>query len=171
MVDIEKKYRQVKMATEDCDLQRIVWRFSTCEELRSFRLLTITYGTGLAAFLATQCLVRLAEEAKDKYPLASRSIREYFYMDDFMIGHDTEESCVKLQPEISTILDATKLPLRKWCSKSQYVRQQIGKCSDDSLFSLEIDNNDMVKSLGLWPLEAHGRRVSIQYYTKSLLTT
>lgn len=162
MADVEKMYRQVKMDPEDCDLQRIVWRFSPSEELRSFRLLTITYGTVPAAFMATQCLVRLAEDAREKYPLASRSIREDFYMDDLMTGHDTEEGCVKLQQEISTILDAAKLPLRKWCSNSQYVRQQIGKCSDDPLFSLEIDNNDTVKSLGLcWKPVADEFRFSI----------
>lgn len=149
MADVEKMYRQVKVAPEDCDLQRIVWRFSPSEELRSYRLLTITYGTGPAAFMATQCLVSLAEEARENYPHASRSIKEDFYMDDLMTGHETKEGCVKLQREISKILDAAKMPLRKWCSNSQYVREQIGKSDEDPLYALEIDNDGTVKSLGL----------------------
>lgn len=149
MANVEKMYRQIKIAPEDCDLQRIVWRSSPTDELLSYRLLMITYGTAPASFMATQCLVTLAKEFEKEYPLASKSRRKDFYMDDLMTGSETEEGCLRLQHEISTILDSAKLPLRKWCSNSRYVREQIGKGIDDPLFSLELDKNDTVKSLGL----------------------
>lgn len=149
MADVEKMYRQIKVAPVDCDLQRILWRSAPSDKLKSYRLLRITYGTVPASFMATQCLVALSEEYKQTYPLASKSIREDFYMDDLMTGHETEEGCISLQQQITTILESAKLPLRKWCSNSKFVREKIGKCSADPLFSLEIDNEDIVKSLGL----------------------
>jgi len=162
MADVEKMYRQIKIAPEDCDLQRILWRSSPTDELLSYRLLRITYGTVPASFMATQCLVTLAEEFEKEYPLASRSIKKDFYMDDLMTGSETEEGCLILQREISTILDSAKLPLRKWCSNSSYVREQIGKGSDDPLFSLDLDKDDTVKSLGLcWKPTADEFRFNI----------
>lgn len=149
MADVEKIYRQIKIAPEDCDLQRIVWRSRPSDELRSYRLLRITYGTAPASFMATQCLVALADEFEKEYPRTSKSIRKDFYMDDLMTGSETEEGCLRLHREIANILESAKLPLRKWCSNPSYIREQFGKGNEDPFFSLEIDKEDTVKSLGL----------------------
>ncbi|XP_008181389.1 uncharacterized protein LOC103308916 [Acyrthosiphon pisum] len=147
--DIEKMFRQVAVAKTDWDLQRIVWRAKPSDPLRTFRLTTVTYGTTSASFLATQCLVTLAENVKELYPNAARIIRRDFYMDDLMSGADTEEECLKLQQEISDILNSAKLKLRKWCSNSVRVLENIDKSEDDPLFTLEIKDGNTVKSLGL----------------------
>lgn len=47
---IEKMFRQIKVAREDWDLHRIVWRYSPEELLPSYRLTTVTYGTTLPHF-------------------------------------------------------------------------------------------------------------------------
>lgn len=149
MADVEKMYRQIKIAKRDCDLQRILWRNAPEEELRAYRLLRITYGTAPASFMATQCLVTLAEEYKEEYPIASRVISKDFYMDDLMSGSESEEGCLTLHQQISSILESAGLPLRKWCSNSAAVRKKIAEENEDPLFALEIDKEDSVKSLGL----------------------
>lgn len=55
--DVEKMLRQIMIAEEDQDWQRIVWRSQPDEALKSYRLTTVTYGTTSAAFMATTCLV------------------------------------------------------------------------------------------------------------------
>lgn len=147
--DIEKMFRQVAVAKTDWDLQRIVWRANPSGPLRTFRLTTVTYGTTSASFLATQCLVTLAENVKESYPDTARIIGRDFYMDDLMTGADTEEECLKSQQEISDILNSAKLKLRKWCSNSVRVLDKIDKVEDDPLFTLEIKDGNTVKSLGL----------------------
>jgi len=147
--DIEKMFRQVAVAKTDWDLQRIVWRAKPSDPLCTFRLTTVTYGTTSASFLATQCLVTLAENVKELYPHAARTIRRDFYMDDLMSGADTEEECSKLQQEINDILNSAKLKLRKWCSNSVRVLENIDNVEDDPLFTLEIKDGNTVKSLGL----------------------
>ncbi|GFW33680.1 uncharacterized protein TNCV_2212121 [Trichonephila clavipes] len=42
--DIEKMYRQILISDEDCKYQRIVWRATPSDSLKSFELQTITYG-------------------------------------------------------------------------------------------------------------------------------
>lgn len=147
--DVEKMFRQVQVAKEDWNLQRIVWRSNPNELLRTYQLTTVTYGTTPASFLATQCLVSLAEEERHTFPQAARAILHDFYMDDLMTGADTIEECAKLQREINFIMDSGKLPLRKWCSNSLSIMKLIGKREHDPLFSLEIGDQETVKSLGL----------------------
>ncbi|GFW21752.1 integrase_H2C2 domain-containing protein [Trichonephila clavipes] len=47
--DIEKMYRQILISDEDCKYQRIVWRATPSDSLKSFELQTITYDTEVEA--------------------------------------------------------------------------------------------------------------------------
>lgn len=60
--DIEKMYRQIKIAEEDQPYHKIVWRFSKDEPIQEFQLTTLTYGTAPAAYLAIRTLHQLAED-------------------------------------------------------------------------------------------------------------
>ncbi|XP_008182965.1 uncharacterized protein LOC103309405 [Acyrthosiphon pisum] len=147
--DVEKMFRQIRVAEEDQDWQRIVWRSPPDKALELYRLATVTYGTTSASFMATNCLVSLSEEAKQKYPEASKIIRHDFYMDDLMTGASTVDECCQLQKQIDSILESAHLPLRKWCSNSTEVLERIGDSSDDPLFALQIGEDEIIKSLGL----------------------
>lgn len=153
--DVEKMYRQVAIAKEDCDLHRIVRRASPTEKLNSYRLMTVTYGTAPASFMATQCLVALSEEFKHNFPRSAKAIQCEFYMDDLMTGCDDEEDCLSLQREITSILDSAKFPSRKWCSSSKYIRERNGEDNNDSLFVLKMGDDDMVVT---WSLLEIGNR-------------
>ncbi|KAH8241668.1 hypothetical protein KR032_003643, partial [Drosophila birchii] len=69
--DIEKMYRQVWMHPDNQFHQLIVWRKKPSEDLKFYRLKTVTYGTTSAPFLATKCLDYLSEKAKNHLPLGS----------------------------------------------------------------------------------------------------
>lgn len=147
--DIEKMFRQVEVAKEDRDLQRIVWREHPSKVLRKYRLNTVTYGTTPASFMTTKCLDQLARENEVLFPYAAKTIRRDFYMDDIMTGGDSEEECLKLQRDITNILNSAKFPLRKWCSNSITILEKIERFNDDPLFVLNLGDHDTVKSLGL----------------------
>ncbi|XP_055632709.1 uncharacterized protein LOC129773159 [Toxorhynchites rutilus septentrionalis] len=53
VADIAKMYRMIGIHTED---QRILWRDSPIEPIRTFELATVTYGSASASYLATKCL-------------------------------------------------------------------------------------------------------------------
>jgi len=147
--DIEKMFRQIMVTPEDCHLQRILWRANPSEMLRTYNLLTITYGTTPASFMATQCLVTLAEEIQKENPKVAEVINRDFYMDDLMTGCDTVEECMQLQGQITGILQSAKLPLRKWCSNSHLIIENISGKQKDPFFALNLGDEDTVKSLGL----------------------
>jgi len=87
--DITKMYRQIKVANEDCNYQRILWRADPKMPIQVYRLTTLTYGT-VPAFIATACLEKLADTGND-YLRARESIKRNFYIDDYLSGASTKE--------------------------------------------------------------------------------
>lgn len=55
-------------------------------KLQTYKLNTVTYGTASATFLAIRCLIQLANENKDLYPIETKTIREDFYVDGLITG-------------------------------------------------------------------------------------
>lgn len=76
-----KMYRQINIAPEHHDLQRILWRWNRHESIQVFALTTVTYGLS-SAFQAIRCLQETAIQKQKKYPEASRVILKNFYVDD-----------------------------------------------------------------------------------------
>lgn len=63
----------------------IVWRDSPNEPIRDYELLTVTYGTQNAPYLAIRVLRQLAED-----------ILNDFYMDEMITGFHTEAEAIKM---------------------------------------------------------------------------
>ena len=89
MCDIVKNFRQMLVDIVDTKWQRIFWRFDQRLPLQVWRLLTVTYGTVPAPFLANSCLLELARLVALSHRLASVLIRRHRYVDDFLAGGDT----------------------------------------------------------------------------------
>jgi len=79
-------YRQILVDESQQGLQCILWRNNTNEEVKSYTLKTLTYGTACASFLSTRCLHQLAKEQMEKYPISSKIILNDFYVDDLITG-------------------------------------------------------------------------------------
>lgn len=87
-------YRQVLVAPDDRELQRILYGSNLFESVQEYKLKTVTYGTKPASFLSTRCLVRLAENCAD---IAVKiTIPSDFYVDDLHSGVSTEAEGVKI---------------------------------------------------------------------------
>ncbi|XP_045510293.1 uncharacterized protein LOC123705522 [Colias croceus] len=98
--DITKMYRMVKMSENHSKLQCIVWRDNPDEVLRSYKHLTVKFGTAAAPFLAVRTLKQLANDEMLEYPEAANPIQTSFYVDDLMGGHEDVEKAKKLCEEI-----------------------------------------------------------------------
>ena len=75
-------YRQVRIHEDDRNLQRIFWRRSAEEPLRTYELSTVTYGTASAPYLATHCLQQFAEDESKDFSLAPGTLTNNFNVDD-----------------------------------------------------------------------------------------
>jgi len=149
--DITKMYRQFIINESDIDYQRIVWRESPNQPLEDYRLLTVTYGTTSAPFLATRSLQQLATDEATNFPGASRVVSKDMYVDDLMSGENSVERAIHLQKQISQLVKAGGMEICKWSSNDPAVMASIPEHLRETKSSLSLDTDHAVKALGvLW---------------------
>lgn len=154
--DVAKMYRQVWVNPSQRNLQRILWRNNPNEDIKHYRLNTLTYGTTSASYLAIRCLHEAAKEQKENYPKACLEIFQNFYVDDLLTGGSTVEEVIQLKKEISDILERCGFKLRKWASN----RKEIFKNEEMDKINQYIIDKDVTKTLGLtWNI----KQDSLQY--------
>lgn len=123
--DICKMYRQMLVTPEQRELQAILWRENEDEEMKTYLLNTVTYGTKSAPYLALRCLRQLGIISQGKHPEAAQIILKEMYIDDLLSGANSEEELIKRINEVIHILGTAQLQLRKWVANNEKILQQI----------------------------------------------
>ncbi|XP_061717581.1 uncharacterized protein LOC133525310 [Cydia pomonella] len=151
VADIIKMYRMVRVAEEDTDFQRIVWRFKSdgSEPIQHYKLLRLTFGTACAPYLAVKSLQKLAELEESKYPLAARITRRDFYMDDLLTGAETETEALKIIDEMNELMRSGGFELQKWNTNSKPVLEKIVGNKELSDQTVHLKLNNTMKVLGV----------------------
>ncbi|XP_058449095.1 uncharacterized protein LOC131429062 [Malaya genurostris] len=150
IADVAKMYRMVKVQETDQHLQRILWRDTPGEPIKTFELVTVTYGTASAPYLATRCLKKLGEDSVTTHPIAARIVQEDFYVDDLLSGTNSTAEAKELVNEVIQLTDTAGFTLRKWNSNSESVMRSIPRHLRDERSVLEIESStSAVKTLGL----------------------
>ncbi|XP_046142128.1 uncharacterized protein LOC123987879 [Osmia bicornis bicornis] len=112
--DIVKMFRQIAVHPDDRDWQRILWRDEAGNEVRDFRLTTVTYGTTSAPYLALRVLQQLADDEEQRFPLGAAILRRNSYVDDLLAGADDPAKAEESRQQLIGILMAGGFPLDKW---------------------------------------------------------
>lgn len=146
--DIEKMYRQVIVKEEHQNLQRILWRTNSSDEIQQFKLTRVTYGTASAPYLAIRCLDEVANQNLTNYSDAARAIKEGFYVDDLLYGTNDVDSARRLRKDLQTILEQAGFILRKWLSNDQRVFTNVDQ--NNTLVEHFISSKDESKTLGVY---------------------
>ena len=149
VADIVKMYRQVKVAEEDVDFQRLLWRKDLNSELQHLRLLRVTFGTSSAPYLAVRALQQLAHDEVDKYPIASNRVLNDFYVDDLITGCESVEEGVQIFKDMNELLSHGGFQLQKWSSNNTNLLQEIKEDKKDKKEILEMKVDSVMKILGL----------------------
>ncbi|KAL0850306.1 hypothetical protein ABMA28_012142 [Loxostege sticticalis] len=144
--DVVKMFRQVMIAREHTDYQRIVWRESTQEEIGDYRLLTVTFGTSCAPYLAVKTLQQIACDEGHKYPLAAERIKADVYMDDVLTGCQSETEAIEVYKQLKKLLKEGGFQLQKWTSNSDKL---LDVFKEDAGGDVEIKQDQVSKVLGL----------------------
>ncbi|XP_026746103.1 uncharacterized protein LOC113507448 [Trichoplusia ni] len=146
--DIIKMYRMVRVAEEDTDYQRLLWRPTTSEQVKQYKLVRLTFGTACASYLAVKTLQRLADDEKTKFPAASKITKTDFYMDDLLTGSETEDEAISIYKDMNKLLNLGGFELQKWSSNNENVLKYMGiNKRDDHELPLKV--NSLVKVLGV----------------------
>ncbi|XP_058448639.1 uncharacterized protein LOC131428610 [Malaya genurostris] len=150
VADIAKMYRMIRVQPSDQHLQRILWRESAEEPVKTFELTTVTYGTASAPYLATKCLTKLGKDSEATHPVAARVIQKDFYVDDMLSGADSLEEANVLISEVMEVTSSAGFTLRKWNSNAAQLLSKLPKQLLDERSALELDSSSAtVKTLGL----------------------
>jgi hypothetical protein len=147
--NIVKMYRRILIRPEDRAFQHIFWRDSPTDDLVEFQLCTVTYGLNCAPYLAIRCLHELDRQDGHRFPLAKDVLTRAAYVDDIVIGADTEELLLRRKEDIVGLLRSGACMLSKWTSISAIVLKSVSP--DDRVLSLSFDPREehAVKVLGL----------------------
>lgn len=146
--DIAKMFRQFKLRDEDADYHRIVWRDSPTKPISDYRLMTVTYGTACAPYLATRCLQQVAFDCSESYPAAAEVLLNNTYVDDVLAGESSKEKAIILYKQLTDAVGTAGLELRKWCSNDPDVLAEIPDCHRETE-PLSFDDDQTVKALGV----------------------
>uniref|UniRef100_A0A2S2QB76 Uncharacterized protein n=1 Tax=Sipha flava TaxID=143950 RepID=A0A2S2QB76_9HEMI len=148
--DIAKMYRQIVVAEEHRDWQRILWRTMPEALVQTYRLNTVTYGTVPASYIATACLKKLAETNSMEYPKAAAAIIRDFYMDDFLSGAETKDEAATLIRQLIDVMNSAGMKLRKWSSNDIDLLKSILPDEDIELSNYYDIGGSTKKILGLY---------------------
>lgn len=85
-------YRQILVDKSQTSLQRILWRDDSKGDIKTYELLTMTYDTTLASFLATKIIHQLADLEENQFPVGAATARWNFYLDDLTHANSIEEA-------------------------------------------------------------------------------
>lgn len=160
--DIEKMYRMILVRKEHADFQRILWYEN--DLVKEYRLLTVTFGTTAAPYLAVKTLKQIAADEGENYTVASKILNEDFYVDDVMSGFDSVEEAIEACKQLQTILEKGGMTLKKWSSNSLEFLKSINPelVSTNAKFNITIDGT--VKALGLsWNLKEDNFHYSLNF--------
>lgn len=147
--DIEKMYRQILVRSADCLYQHILWRNDPMDEVQEFELLTVTYGVNAAPYLAIRCLHELDTQQGFQFPAAKGILIESTYVDDIVVGADTEDEILQKQDHIIRLLRAGGCKLKKWTSNCHSIFKRLSSTDRTQLLSLDPKDDCSVKVLGL----------------------
>ncbi|KAJ0180173.1 hypothetical protein K1T71_004764 [Dendrolimus kikuchii] len=146
--DIQKMFRCIYINPQQRCLQNILWRDNPKKPIRCLQLQTVTYGLKASTFLATRCLIELADRYQDEFPLAAEVIRLSTFVDDVIAGADSVDKIYILKDQLEKLFYKGSFTLHKWCSNCTQVLESIPK--EKKYFDfLDINKNNIVKTLGL----------------------
>lgn len=106
--DIAKMYRQILIDLRDVDYQRILWSDSDTDAIQSYQLLTVTYDTASAPFLALRVLRQLAEDEGHSFPLAGPILQDNIYVNDVLFGADDIPLLRQIRDQLCELLHRGK---------------------------------------------------------------
>ncbi|XP_067205357.1 uncharacterized protein [Linepithema humile] len=139
-------YRQVLINEAQIPLQRILWRDQQTEDIKTYELLTLTYGT--ASFLATKVIHQLADLEENRYPVGAKIARRDFYVDDLITGTNSIGETLTIRDQITSLLKSGGFTLRKWTSNNEELLSGVTESSIGNAM-LELDKDGTSKTLGV----------------------
>ncbi|XP_029157225.1 uncharacterized protein LOC114929725 [Nylanderia fulva] len=149
LADIEKMFRQILVHPDDVDYQRIVWRPNPQSPVLSYRLLTVTYGTASAPYLAIRVRHQLADDESRRFPQAAKILKNSAYVDDLLFGANDIASAIQLRAQLNDLMHSGGFHLRKWAANDPQLLSIIPSGDHELSCDHAFEENTSLKVLGV----------------------
>ncbi|XP_076660479.1 uncharacterized protein LOC143363835 [Halictus rubicundus] len=160
--DVTKMYRQILVNPQDVDYQRILWRSSPSDSVDRYQLLTVTYGTAPAPFLALRVLKQLVEDEGSNFPLAVSVLQNHLYVDDCVFGASDESRLTETRNQLITLLSKAHFQLHKWTTNAPHLLRDISPHDRGTGLEKILQFDETVKVLGVaWSPDADAFRFRV----------
>lgn len=146
--DIEKMYRQVLLLPQHRDFHRLLWRDRPDQPVQIFRMKRVTFGVASAQYMAVKAVQQLAEDQKERFPVAATVAKQDFYVDDLFTGASTIERASTIQNQMVEMMKSGGFPLRQWASNCDALLERI-PLADRENQSASIEDDAIIKTLGV----------------------
>ena len=148
--DVSRMYRAVRLADDQKDLHRFLWREDPKQSFQHYRMTRLTFGVSASSFAANMALRKNAQEHRETHPLASLLALLCFYVDDGLMGADSIREAIKLRKESQDLFRQGGFELKKWRSSEEEVLASIPEDLKDVKGKQEIHSMDeYTKVLGV----------------------
>lgn len=137
--DIKQMFRQVNVAPEHWNFQRVFWRDAPNEELREYVTTVICWGQTSAGFNAVRAVRQCAVDEQHKFPIGAQVALNDLYYDDLLSGAPTETHLLTACQQVSQLLATGGFELSKWATNSDALAAAISNHST-SESELPIDS-------------------------------
>lgn len=156
--DVSKMYRAIELVEQDRDLHRFLWRSSPTETVKDYRMTRLTFGVSSSSFIANMCIKQNALNHVHEFPLAAKSVKESFYVDDGLTGADDLQTAVELQKQLERLFLCAGFQLHKWNTSDpavlEHVKPEFRELQESQPIS---DIKESTKTLGLeWRTQVDG---------------
>uniref|UniRef100_A0ABD2X7A1 Reverse transcriptase domain-containing protein n=1 Tax=Trichogramma kaykai TaxID=54128 RepID=A0ABD2X7A1_9HYME len=142
-------YRQIWIDERDLDWQRFVWSPNASDPVQHFRLLTVTYGTSCAPYLALRTIEQLCKDEGAQFPAAAVVILRDRYVDDVLSGGPDLEAARNLRDQLTQLTNRGGFPLRKWVANDPRLLEGVNTADRLRPTWISFSAEDPVRELGI----------------------
>lgn len=147
--DVKKMYRQILVDSRDLNYQQILWADPPHVRPTEFQLLTVTYSTSCAPYLALRVLQQLTLDDGSRFPLVVPVLQRHTYVDDILFGGDTLVEISQVREQLVALLRCAGFKLRKWSSNSSVLLSDIASANHGLACSKTLAADESIKILGI----------------------
>lgn len=151
IADLRQMYRNIEIHFCHRDYQRILFRFSPNDPIKTYRLNTVVYGLSSSPYQALKVIQKIVELDGKEFPLASEVLKRDNFMDDIVSGASNVDLALKTQKELISLLGRSCFNLHKWISNEPLLLKNVENVHP---VTHTFDQNSLVKILGVgWQYE------------------
>ena len=121
--DIEAMFMQVEVPENEQKFLRFLWREDVSQEIEVFQYLRHIFGATSSPTCANFIVQKVAHDNKVDFPLASESVLNSFYVDDFLKSFQTVEEAINTMTQLVLMLKRGGFNLSKFVTNSNEVFQ------------------------------------------------